>query len=117
MKKTMKHDINTSTLALAACASALSLVACGGGDFVAYIRGTASGLNEGQSVVLQNNGGDNLTVSNNGTFGFGKRLVVGQDYRVTVLTQPAGQFCQVNNGSGSVNSNSDDVTSVTVTCR
>lgn len=109
MKKTV--------LRFVACFSLAGVLgACGGGDFVASIGGTTSGLTDGQSVVLRNNDADTLTVSKNGRFFFGKRLVLGEAYRVTVLTQPAAQFCQVNQGSGSVNSQSDDVTSVNLVC-
>jgi hypothetical protein len=34
------------------------------------IEGSVSGLNSGSSVVLQNNGGSDTTVSSNGTFSF-----------------------------------------------
>jgi exo-beta-1,3-glucanase (GH17 family) len=77
------------------------------------IGGTLSGLTSG-SVVLQNNGGNNLTVTNNGSFTFSEDVASGGAYAVTVLTQPAnGETCVVANGSGTATA---DVTSVTVTC-
>jgi hypothetical protein len=94
----------------------LTLAACGGGDLVAFLRGSASGLNTNQSVTLQNNGGDPLVVSSNGGFTFRERLILGERYDVTIRSQPQGQVCQVSNGQGSVNSRSDDVTSVLVAC-
>src|SRR5579885_847328 len=76
------------------------------------IGGTVSGLT-GSGLVLQDNGGDNLAVSGNGSFTFATALAAGSTYAVTVLTQPAGQTCSVGTGNGIANSN---VTNVTVTC-
>jgi hypothetical protein len=104
------------SLAVASIAAALVFTACGGGDLVAYLRGNASGLTSGQNVVLQNDGKDPLVVSSNGGFTFRERLVLGERYDVTIRNQPAAQVCQVSNGRGTVNSNSDDVTSVLVVC-
>ena len=68
-----------------------------GGSAAAYsVSGTISGLTG--TVVLQNNGGDNLTVSANGPFTFRTPIVPGATYDVTVFTQPAGQVCTVANG-------------------
>lgn len=77
------------------------------------IGGTVSGLNSGASVVLQNNGGNNLTQSANGGFTFSSTIAAGSPYIVTVLTQPTGQTCTVQNGSGTANG---DVTNVAVSC-
>jgi hypothetical protein len=76
------------------------------------IGGTVSGLTG--TMVLQDNGGDNLSVSGNGSFTFATSLASGSAYAVTVLTQPSGQTCFVNNGSGNVGKR--NVTGVTVTC-
>ena len=95
--------------------SILSLAACGGGSD-ATIGGYVSGLGSGLSVVLQNNNADALTLTANGTFTFATSLSSGSTYSVTVLTQPVGQTCAVTNGSGTVDSNSDPVVSVAVTC-
>jgi hypothetical protein len=75
------------------------------------IGGNVSGLTG--TVVLRNNGGDNLSVGANGAFTFATRVASGAAYAVTVLTQPAGQTCTVTNGSGTANAN---VTTVVVTC-
>ena len=48
------------------------------------IGGTISGL--AGTVVLQDNGGDNLTVTTNGTFAFSTPVASGAAYAVTVLT-------------------------------
>lgn len=83
-------------------------------DIQYTIGGTVSGLLAGKSVVLLNNGGDNLTVSANGNFTFLGKLVEDNTYAVTVGTQPPGQRCTVTNGSGTVGV--ANVTSVVVAC-
>ncbi len=77
------------------------------------IGGAVSGLT-GTGLVLQNNGGDNLPVSaSGGAFTFATAIGSGSPYAVTVLTQPAGQTCTVQNGSGVANA---DVSNVAVSC-
>jgi len=77
------------------------------------VGGTVTGLT-GAGLVLQNNGGSNLTVSAKATtFTIATAVQSGSPYSVTVLTQPAGQNCTVSNGSGTSSAN---VTSVRVTC-
>jgi hypothetical protein len=109
------------------CAGVL-LAACGGGGGYdsggagsgggsGYtVGGTVSGLTG--TVVLQNNGGDSLSISANGPFTFPTRLGLGASYNVTVSTQPMGKTCTVANGSGSIGDGytGADVTNVTVIC-
>jgi Cellulase (glycosyl hydrolase family 5) len=76
------------------------------------IGGTLSGLTS-SAVVLQDNGGDNLSLNANGSFTFATKIAAGSSYAVAVLTQPAGQLCTVKNGNGTANAN---VTNVSVTC-
>ena len=84
-----------------------------GGNVTTYpIGGTVSGLSG--TVVLQDNGGDDLSVSASGAFTFATALSAGSAYNVTVKTNPAGQTCSVANGSGTVGS--AGVTNVAVTC-
>ncbi len=78
------------------------------------IGGTVTGLGTGLSVVLRNNGGDDLTVNANGSFSFSTTLVSGSPYSVSVFTQPSGQTCLLVNNSGNVGST--DVTNITVNC-
>ncbi|HEB60950.1 MAG TPA: hypothetical protein ENJ06_03900, partial [Phycisphaeraceae bacterium] len=80
------------------------------------VGGTLSGLASGNTVVLQNNGGDDLSLSANGSFTFGTALADGSSYSVTVLTQPTSpnQVCAVSNGSGTVSG--ANVTDVSVVC-
>ena len=75
-----------------------------------------AGLSGGTSVILVNNGTDPITVSGNGTFTFDQQIAAGSGYSVTVQTQPIGETCLVTNGSGTIDSEGDDVTTVTVTC-
>ena len=76
------------------------------------VGGTISGLTG--TVVLQDNGGDNLTLTANGTFTFATALSSGQAYNATVATNPIGQTCTVTNGTGTVAST--NITNITVTC-
>ena len=78
------------------------------------IGGTVSGLPAAASLVLRNNGGDDLTVSANGPFTFAGRLASGAAYAVTVQAAPAGQTCTVAHGAGTVAG--ADVASVAVAC-
>ena len=76
---------------------------------------TVTGL-AGSGLVLQDNGGDDLAVSANGSLKFATQLASGAKYGVTVKTQPSSpsQTCVVSNGSGTVGSSG--VVNVTVTC-
>lgn len=77
------------------------------------VGGNVTGL--AGTVVLQNNAGDDLSVSTNGPFTFQTAVESGDPYAVTVKTQPAHQFCAVTNGTGTIaNAN---VTNVAVACK
>jgi hypothetical protein len=78
------------------------------------IGGTVSGLNTGTSVTLLDNGADSLTVTANGTFTFKTALATGAAYKVTVGTQPTGEYCAITGGSGKVGTK--NVTTVKVAC-
>jgi hypothetical protein len=78
------------------------------------IGGTVSGLAGGATLSLQNNGGNTLTVSANGSFTFATGSATGASYAVTVSSQPNAETCAVNSGSGTIGS--ANVTSVSVTC-
>src|SRR6201994_4882158 len=90
-----------------------------GGDATAApttysVGGTASGLASGSTVVLQNNGANDLNVAANGSFAFTTALTTGAAYNVTVKSSPTGQTCTVANGTGTVGS--ANVTNVAVAC-
>ncbi len=90
-------------------------VACTTSSFT--IGGNVSGLALGDSVVLQDNLTDNLTVTTNGGFTFATALASGAAYSATVLTQPStptAETCVITMGSGSVLGS--NVTSIVVTC-
>jgi hypothetical protein len=94
------------------------LASCGGADnpipnepSTFAIGGTVSGL--AGTVVLQNNGTDNLSLSADGPFTFASSLTDGASYNVTVLTQPDGEQCVVPNGTGVAHA---DVTNISVNC-
>jgi hypothetical protein len=95
---------------LASCSSSSSP-----GPAAFTVGGTVSGL-AGSGLVLQNSGGDNLSVSTSGAFTFATPVASGGAYAVTVLTQPGSptQTCTVTNGSGTVAS--ANVTNVAITC-
>jgi len=76
------------------------------------IGGTVSGL--AGTMVLQNNLGDDLTVSMNGAFQFSIPIAGGASYSVSVKTQPANQVCQVVGGSGTTAAS--NITSIVLTC-
>jgi len=84
-----------------------AVTACGGGGGStpppppsASIGGTASGLDAGESVLLQYNGGNNLTISTNGPFTFASKVASGGIYAVTVVQSPSGKTCTVSFLSG-----------------
>ncbi len=112
--------MNSRVLALLVSIGALlTLAACGGGGMTIKtqstftIGGTVAGLT-GTGLVLQNNGGDDLTVAASATsFTFATRITEGGAYSVTVSAQPSGMTCSVANGTGTASAN---VTNVTVTC-
>jgi hypothetical protein len=78
------------------------------------IGGSVSGLLTNNSVVLEDNGGNDTTVSANGGFGFSGEIASGSGYAVTVSSQPPGQNCTVTNGSGTVVTN--NITAIGVAC-
>lgn len=79
------------------------------------ISGAVSGL-WGSGLVLQNNGGDDITAKEDGTFSFPTKVASGANYAVTVRTQPSQprQVCSVGNAGGTVQSS--DVSNVRVSC-
>jgi hypothetical protein len=101
--------------AVLACVMAISLAGCGG-KIEATIGGSVSGLSGGTSMVLQDNGGDNLTISSNGSFTFAKQIEAGSTYNVTILTQPIGETCTIENAYGTVEQSVGNVNSVAVIC-
>ncbi len=66
------------------------------------VGGTVTGLHS-SGLVLQNEGGDNLSLSPEASsFVFATPLAAGSPYRITVLSQPSGENCTVSGSSGTV---------------
>jgi uncharacterized delta-60 repeat protein len=74
------------------------------------LGGMLTGLGATKTVVLQN-GTEQLPLSANGAWQF--LTAISGPYNVTVATQPSGQTCTVQNGSGTATAN---VANVNVTC-
>ena len=97
---------------LGAAAALLALGACGGGGDATpapspppppatyTISGTV--FSSGGTIVLQNNGGDDLTLGNVGTFSFATQLASGAAYAVTVKSSPSMplQTCVTGSNAG-----------------
>mgnify|MGYP006155740297 CR=1 FL=1 len=95
-------------------------MACGGGEDPAAppppppvaqhaVGGTVTGLVG--TLVLANGTEAELTITANGSYA--TNILQGQAYNIVVRTQPAGQTCVVENGSGVV---AGPVTNILVTC-
>jgi hypothetical protein len=124
----MRCNITRLVCGMLSLVVALFLAACGGGGGGSTassgsgvpapsgsgytVGGTVAGLSG--TVVLQNNHGDNLTVTGNGAFSFASPAASGSAYSVTVLVQPTGQSCSVAHGAGSISGTA--VTNVAVNC-
>lgn len=76
------------------------------------VGGTVSGL-VGQ-VTVENNGASIVGIFGNGKFTMGKKVPTGGAYNVKVKAHPAGQYCALANGTGTMGSAA--VTDITVTC-
>lgn len=98
-----------------ACAALLG--GCGGGGSSSgSVGGTVTGLAAGTSVSLAMNGGTPIQINANGGFTFSGGLASGAGYNVVVTSQPAGQTCLVNYGSGVIDYSGNSVTNVAVEC-
>jgi hypothetical protein len=88
-------------------------VTCASSTF--SVGGTVVGL-QGTGLVLQNNGGDDLAVNQEGLFTFSSGLASGAGYNVTVRTQPSDptQACTVTNARGTIGNS--DVGNIVVSC-
>lgn len=68
------------------------------------IGGIVSGLAVGESIILQNNGGDDLPMTEDGSFTFAETQIDGSNYDITVSVQPvpAERYCGIPQGSGTL---------------
>ncbi len=81
------------------------------------VSGILKGLSPGESITLEDNGGDAVTLSANGAFSFPTLVAPGAPYAVTVSTPPTSpiaQKCTVARGAG--NGPGTAVTNVEVDC-
>ena len=77
------------------------------------ISARVTGLAANATLVLSNNGGDDLSITANGDSAFATKVRHNERYDVSVQTQPTGQTCTVAHGSGTATA---AVSDVTVTC-
>lgn len=84
------------------------------------VSGTLSGLIEGRSITIENQAyteqqgeGEIITLTENDTFTFEQRLPFNDNYTVSIVSQPIGETCTVENGTGVV---TEDVTNVNIVC-
>ena len=88
-------------------------IRCSGASY--YVSGSVLGLKSGEQITLLNNSGDGLLVTGgDGQFRFKTPISSGSTYSVTIASQPTGQTCTVNNGTGT--GVMADVTSLSVIC-
>jgi hypothetical protein len=80
-------------------------VRCGSKPYEpSYIIGArVEGLKPGAQLRLANNGTDQIQVQQDGVFRFPRPVAAGDAYNVTVVEQPAGQFCFTIDGAGKAN--------------
>ncbi len=108
---------NIGSRGVAALLALLSLVgalsSCSDNSPTYPVGGNVGGLST--SGLILANGSDTLQVNATASsFEFSKRLAAGAPYAVTVQTQPAGQTCLVNHGTGTVASAA--VNDVSISC-
>ena len=75
---------------------------------------TVTGMVNSDRMVLQNNGGDDLEIHNNGSYTFSNKLANGENYDVEIKEMPSSHNCEVRNGVGTISKN--DVNGVEVVC-
>lgn len=73
------------------------------------IGGSISGLSG--TIVIQNNNGDDTSLTTNGNFSFPTQI--NGEYSVSIKTQPFQQTCTISNGSGTT---SETVSDVIISC-
>lgn len=92
----------------------VSLAGCGGGGSSgSSVGGEVTGLSEGGSLTIAE-GSSTLEIQGNGSFTLPGSYGSGESYNVSVQAYPAGQGCEVSNGSGSMGGQS--VTNINVYC-
>ena len=77
------------------------------------IGGTVNGMT-GTDIIIQNNGGENLTVSGNESFTFPNTLFNGETFNITILQHSTAQTCFVENESGIIAN--EIVSNISIVC-
>lgn len=96
-----------------ALACALGLAACGGSSGQLLLGGTVAGVTK-DTLVLQNNGAHDMTITGSGTFYFNDLIGIDQQYNVTVKSVPSNvDHCDLANASGR---SAFNVTNIVVSC-
>ncbi|ARU55010.1 hypothetical protein OLMES_0923 [Oleiphilus messinensis] len=75
------------------------------------VGGQITGANS--DIALRLNGGIAFVFSN-GAFSFNQKLQSGTTYSVSLVSEPAGQSCEITNGSGSISAS--NITNVSILC-
>jgi len=89
-------------------------VTCAAAGHTYTVAGTLSGLGLSKTLVIRNNGGDDLSLTADGTFTFSTAIANGAAYGVDVYKRVADQNCLITNGSGIIAG--ANVTNVTIVC-
>lgn len=76
------------------------------------IGGTVTGLSG--TISLENNATNTLSVVSSGAFSFTQRLLNAVNYLISIVLQPDGQICSLENETGTVSGS--NVTNVSVSC-
>jgi len=80
------------------------------------IAGNITGIPGGETVTIQNNGGDDLLINADGAFIFNTPIADGTGYNITILTDPATAACSPSGGTGTGTVPGSNITNVTIGC-
>ncbi len=110
----LRAQVGTGSIAVNMDHAAFGVSGTVGAPALHAIGGSVSGL-VGSGLVLQLNGGELLSIADDGAFSFTAPVLDGGTYEVTVATQPSApeQTCTVANGVGTA---TGDVGDVQVNC-
>ncbi|WP_435465983.1 hypothetical protein [Variovorax sp. GB1P17] len=75
-----------------------------------------TGLADGATVTLLNNGADALAVKANGSFSFATPVAENGNYAITVGTQPTGQTCSLAAGTGAGSGVTANIDNIRIVC-
>lgn len=85
-------------------------------DTTYALRVNVTGMEAGNSFVVQNNGGDDLTVNANGVSTFATAVPAGSGYYVVVKSQPTGGNAQTCNATGNNMGTMGVITTIDIVC-